>query len=64
MLCYEVCTDEFLDRAKSATFRGLHESIEVEEVDEPMDDVTGDVLRLLNGLDPEPTTSVRISLIL
>ena len=41
------CTDEFLDRAKSATYVGLKDAEEEEQTEDALDDVSGDVLRML-----------------
>ena len=52
--CYtKEFTDEFLSRAKSATYLGLHEvEEENEEVQvDPLNDVSGKILRMLSGED-------------
>ena len=62
----EVCysrkfTDEFLKRAKSCTYVGLnssHDGPELVDVD-PMDDIIGDILKIVNGKEPDDLDSVQ-----
>ena len=50
--CYsKEFTDDFLSRAKSATYHGLNQN-ESDEQDDPVDDLSGEVLCMISGAEP------------